>query len=229
MANLPISQLPNLKKTGVTTDDLLVIVNYKDETTGVTKNIKVGDMVDYIGCCDTDGVPYSGPNIDCLDIQSGDSLTDVIVTIGNVFCSPLPPNLQCNNINLPDANLGNCEDPIQSMLNFSITEFCQANPVKICTSNVNPMEYLFQIPIDDWIAEQKTCPSDGNPMDYFLGIPVNDWIAENKVCTSNVNAFDKLVSVVIDTYYYDNKVCTSNVNAMNYLIDNAITKWENIP
>ena len=47
MANLPISVLPNVTATGVTPNDLLVIVNY-DTVLGDTKNITALDLKTYI-------------------------------------------------------------------------------------------------------------------------------------------------------------------------------------
>ena len=47
MANLPISVLPNVTATGVTPNDLLVIVNY-DTALGDTKNITALDLKTYI-------------------------------------------------------------------------------------------------------------------------------------------------------------------------------------
>ena len=52
MANLPISVLPNVTATGVTPNDLLVIVNY-DTALGDTKNITALDLKTYINSGDT--------------------------------------------------------------------------------------------------------------------------------------------------------------------------------
>jgi hypothetical protein len=63
MANLPISVLPNVLASGVTLDDLLVIVNY-DVPSGTTKNITTFDLQTYVTSGITDdiitGGTYSG-------------------------------------------------------------------------------------------------------------------------------------------------------------------------
>lgn len=93
MANLPISILPNVNASGVTPDDLLVIVNY-DVPTGTTKNITALNIKEYILSGLTDyyitGGTYSNGTL-TLENNSGGTFsvagfytgaTDVYVTGG---------------------------------------------------------------------------------------------------------------------------------------------------
>lgn len=87
MANLPISQLPNVNTSGVTPNDLVVVVNY-DELTGTTKNITVTDLKSYV----LSGSTFTGNT-------SGDCITDLYVS--NLYgCSPITLN---ENIEVSDG------------------------------------------------------------------------------------------------------------------------------
>jgi len=87
MANLPISQLPNVNTSGVTPNDLVVVVNY-NELTGTTKNITVTDLKSYV----LSGSTFTGNT-------SGDCITDLYVS--NLYgCSPITLN---ENIEVSDG------------------------------------------------------------------------------------------------------------------------------
>ena len=151
---------------------------------------------------------YSGKKIDCLNVNSGMNLTQVVESIGNTFCSE-PPIFVCGDVALRTSPIGECQNPLQYLFNQSILSWCEEHPPVVpCESNVNSLDYLFSQVIENWSNEHPPV------------VP----------CTSNVNSLDYLFDQVIESWNNEHPPvvpCTSNVNSLDYLFQTTIQSWEN--
>jgi len=122
---------------------------------------------------------YNGSDINCLNIKNGMSMTQVIESIGDVFCSTPTPIIVCGDIILQTPPIGECQNPLQYLFNQSILSWCEEHPPVVpCTSNVNPLEYLFNQVLDSWNEEHPPvvpCTSNVNPLEYLFNEVITSW------------------------------------------------------
>ena len=191
----------DLNLLGTITPDTLIPVELNEVTYHV--------MYSAMTLNSSTNIIYSGKKIDCLNINSGMSITQVVESIGDTFCSE-PPIFTCGDVVLRTNPIGECQNPLQYLFNQSILSWCEEHPPVVpCTSNVNSLEYLFAQVIENWNNEHPPvvpCTSNVNPLGYLFAQSVENWNNEHPPvvpCTSNVNPLGNFFESVI--YYWENQ------------------------
>jgi hypothetical protein len=253
MADKTIPQLPNLLPSGVTQDDLLVIVNY-DVPTGTTKNIKALDLICNT-CNKTNDVLYSGQEFSCLSLDSGMTLTQVIENIGYALCRFPNKNTSCYDLPLPITLPGSCQNPLDFVNNQSIISWCESLPPLVVCDGISAIDYVFEFAFNAYEAELNvpSIPCEGiNLIDYLFetalnayneneniplitceGIDVIDYLFnfvleaydEQFITCNGADPFDFITDIVLESATEES--CNINSSPLSYLFNDVITTWNN--
>jgi hypothetical protein len=192
--------------TGKTIGDLDLLGNVTPNTlipvelNGTTYHIMYSSMT----LNSSTEIIYSGNKIDCLSIDTGMDMSQVIESIGDTFCSE-PPIFACGDIILKTNPLGECQNPLQNLFNLSILTWCEENPPTVpCNSDVNSLDYLFTQVMENWENENPPSPKcEGiNSLDYLFTQAMENWENENPPLPKceGINSLDYLFTQVIEIW-----------------------------
>jgi hypothetical protein len=252
MADKTIPQLPNLLPSGVTQDDLLVIVNY-DVPTGTTKNIKALDLICNT-CNKTNDVLYSGQEFSCLSLDSGMTLTQVIENIGYALCRFPNKNTSCYDLPLPITLPGSCQNPLDFVNNQSIISWCESLPPLVVCDGVGGINYLFDTAINIFNQQTYKPPfiscEGTNFIDYLFDLALNTYTINEDlplISCEGIDIIDYIFNIALETYdeqqivcgldpfdfisdivfeSYTESSCNVNSSPLKYLFDDIIMTWK---